>query len=95
MRQLQRDSKAVIRLLIDGGFNTHPFNLAEFWNELAVGLKYCARMINFRFVFVAPLPHLEEYKELALRPRSVPLWITQNMWFIEVAEKGGVDPAID
>jgi hypothetical protein len=95
MRQLQRDSKAVIRLLIDGGFNTHPFNLAEFWNKLAVGLKDHARMINFRFVFVPPLQHLEGYKELALRPRSVPLWITQNMWFIEVAEKGDVDPAID
>jgi hypothetical protein len=52
-------------------------------------------MINFRFVFVAPLQHLEGYKGLALRPRSVPLWITQNMWFIEVAEKGDVDPAID
>jgi hypothetical protein len=95
MRQLQRDSTAVIRLLIDGGFNTHPFNVIEFWNELTVRLKDYARMINFRFVSVVPLQHLEAYKELAVRPRSVPLWITQDMWVIEVMKKGGVDPAID
>jgi hypothetical protein len=95
MRQLRQDSTVAIRLLIDGAFNTHPFNVIEFWHEIAVGLKEYARMINFRFIFVVPGQHLEGYKKSVVRPRSVPLWITEDMWSVEVAKAGGVNPVVD
>jgi hypothetical protein len=95
MRHMRRQSTVVVRLLVDGLFRTHPFNIMEFWSETAVDLEQYSRMINFRFVFVVPKQQLESYKGLAVRPRSVPPWITEDMWSVEAAKRGGVDPAVD
>ncbi|CAN9264150.1 unnamed protein product [Alternaria sp. RS040] len=94
MRHMRRQSRVVVRLLVDGLFRTHPFSIMEFWSETAVSLENYSRMINFRIVFMVPKQQLESCKGLAVRPRCVPLWIT-DMWSVEAAKRGGVDPAVD
>jgi hypothetical protein len=98
VQQLQNEAVLTLRVLLDFDSAYTPSELfpgSLFWGTLhKVTYVEFPGTLRFRFVFVVQPQHLERCRALTAKPFTLPSWVTNDMWTIEVTQ-GGLDPAVD